>query len=166
MAQIENARKKLLGSWSLISSRTELRDKPDDEPTILYTIGKDAEGIIMFSPDGYVATQLMRPGATKWKSNSLLGGTTEEMADATQHSLAYAGKYDIEIGENNEVLVYISMDVSSFPNWLGDRQARVVTFDGDVLTLTPSSFTLQVGFTKLVLSSAELILCLCEFRER
>ncbi|KAL4721841.1 hypothetical protein ACLX1H_011335 [Fusarium chlamydosporum] len=61
MAQIQEVRNKLIGSWSLISSRTELYDSPDAEPTILYTIGKDSQGIIMFSPDGYVSTQLMRP---------------------------------------------------------------------------------------------------------
>lgn len=145
MTQIQDIRNKLIGSWSLISSRTELRDSPDDEPTILYTIGKDAKGIIMFSSDGYVSTQLMRPGAVKWESNSLLGGTDEELADATRHFLAYAGTFDVESSQD-ETLVYVSVDLCSFPNWLGDRQERVVQLDGEVLKLTPPSFTMQVSF--------------------
>ena len=145
MAQLEDIRNKLIGSWSLISSRTELRANPTDEPTILYTIGEDAQGIIMFAPDGYVSTQLMRPGARKWESNNLLGGTPEELADATRHFLAYAGTFDVEVRDDGEVVVYVNVDLCSFPNWLGDRQERLVRLEGEVLTLTPPSFAMQVG---------------------
>jgi hypothetical protein len=146
MTQLEEFRNKLIGSWSLISSRTELRDKPDDEPVILHTIGEDAQGIIMFSPDGYVSTQLMRPGATKWQSNNLLAGTPEELADTARHFLAYAGPYDVAVRDDDgEFVVYVSLDLSSFPNWLGDRQERVAKLENGVLTLTPPAFTLHVG---------------------
>ncbi|KAF5227420.1 hypothetical protein FAUST_11791 [Fusarium austroamericanum] len=144
MTQIQEVRNKLIGSWSLISSRTEIYDSPATEPSILYTIGKDAQGIIMFSPDGYVSTQLMRPGAIKWKSSNLLDGTTEELADAARHFLAYAGSFDVE-ARGDETLIYISVDLCSFANWLGDRQERVVRLEGDVLKLTPPSFIMQVS---------------------
>jgi hypothetical protein len=155
MTQIQEVRNKLIGSWSLISSRTELYDSPDVKPSILHTIGKDAHGIIMFSPDGYVSTQLMRPGAIKWESNNLLDGTAEELADATRHFLAYAGTFDVE-ARGDETLIYISVDLCSFPNWLGDRQERVVRLEGEVLKLTPPSFIMQVGsqFQRQQLSSA------------
>lgn len=143
MTTVEKIRSRLIGSWSLIESRTELRDKPTDEPFILHTIGKDAQGMIIFSPDGYVATQLQRPGARRWASDNLLAGTPEELADTAQHFLAYAGTFDVEVQDGTE-LVYIQLDLSSFPNWLGERQQRVVTLkDGAVLTLMPPSFTLQ-----------------------
>jgi hypothetical protein len=145
MATAAEIRSKLIGSWSLLSSRTELRDKPSDEPTILYTIGEDAQGIIAFSADGFVTTQLMRPGARKWESNNLLAGTPEELADTARHFLAYAGTFDVEVRDNGEPVVHVDVNLSSFPNWLGDRQERVVSFQGGTLTLRPPSFTLQVG---------------------
>lgn len=145
MAHVEEIRNQLIGSWSLISSRTELRDKPTDEPFILYTIGEDAQGMIMFSPDGYVSTMLMRPGAKKWESDNLLAGTPDELADTARHFLAYAGMYDVKAREDGAVVVYVTLDLSSFPNWLGDRQERVVKLDDGVLTLTPPAFFLQVG---------------------
>ena len=144
MTQIQALRNKLIGSWSLTSSRTELYDTPRSDPTILHTIGKDARGIIMFSPDGYVCTQLMRPGAVKWKSDNLLDGTAEELADSAVHSMAYAGSFDVE-ARGQELLIYISVDLCSFPNWLGDKQERVVGLEGEVLKLTPPSFIMQVG---------------------
>lgn len=155
MPQIQEVRNKLIGSWSLISSRTEIYDSPDVKPSILYTIGKDARGIIMFSPDGYFSTQLMRPGAITWESNNLLDGTAEELADATRHFLAYAGTFDVETS-GDETLIYISVDHCSFPNWLGDRQERVVRLEGEVLKLSPPSFIMQVSsqFEKQQLSSA------------
>ncbi|KAF5616532.1 hypothetical protein F52700_12826 [Fusarium sp. NRRL 52700] len=110
MMQIQEVRNKLISSWSLISSRTELYDSPDVEPSILYTIGKDAHRIIMFSPDGYVSTQLMRHGAIKWESNNLLDGTAEELADATRHFWSYAGTFDFE-ARGDETSIYISVDL-------------------------------------------------------
>ncbi|KAK0611432.1 Lipocalin-like domain-containing protein [Immersiella caudata] len=144
MATAQEVRSKLIGSWSLIESRTELRDKPTDEPFILYTIGQDAQGTVIFSPDGYVATQLMRPGAIKWASDNLLAGTPEELADTARHFLAYAGTFDVEINEQGEALIWIQLNLSSFPNWLGDRQQRAATFKDGVLTLKSPSFELQV----------------------
>lgn len=145
MATAVEIRSKLTGSWSLLSSRTELRDKPSDEPIVLYTIGEDAQGIIAFSADGFVTTQLMRPGARKWESDNLLAGTPEELADSARHSLAYAGTFDVEVREDREPVIYVDVKLSSFPNWLDDRQGRVVSFQGGTLSLTPPSFTFQVG---------------------
>lgn len=146
MTTVKEVRSKLIGTWTLIESRTELRDKPTDDPFILYTIGQDAQGTLIFSADGYVATQLMRPGARKWESDNLLAGTTEELADTARHFLAYAGTFDVGAREDGEIVLYLKLDLSSFPNWLGDRQERTLTFKDGVLTLAPPPFTLQVCF--------------------
>ncbi|PGH26875.1 hypothetical protein AJ80_01457 [Polytolypa hystricis UAMH7299] len=102
-------------------------------------MGKDAQGIIMYTPDGYMSAQLMAPGAPPFAVADLNGGTQEELAEAMKRYLAYSGRFRVTELEgdgdgNRKVKLEHEMMVSSFPNWLGDVQERRVRVEGEYLT--------------------------------
>jgi hypothetical protein len=50
-------RDQLIGAWKLVS----YVEKPVDGSAPSYPLGENAQGIIMYTPDGYVSAQLIRP---------------------------------------------------------------------------------------------------------
>jgi hypothetical protein len=43
-------------------------------------MGEDLEGLIIYSPDGYMSGQMMKPGRPAYASGDMEHGTTEELA--------------------------------------------------------------------------------------
>jgi hypothetical protein len=70
----------LIGTWRLVS--WENRRVEDDE--VSYPLGKDAEGYIMYNPDGYMFVAIMSPYCIKFAGGDLLSGTREEEAKAEE----------------------------------------------------------------------------------
>ena len=62
-------RSQLVGAWELVDYSAW---KEDGSGTV-YPLGKDAEGIIMYTPDGYMSARLQKPGQPPFKSNDLSG---------------------------------------------------------------------------------------------
>ncbi|PGH18235.1 hypothetical protein AJ79_00574 [Helicocarpus griseus UAMH5409] len=123
----ESLRSRLIGAWSLVSYKTE----PAKGGPTTYPMGKDVQGIIMYTPDGYMSAQLMTPGARPFAVADLSGGTQEELAEAMKHYLAYSGRF--EVGEKGDGTPWLKhhMAVASYPNWLGNAQERVVRIEGE-----------------------------------
>lgn len=89
-AQKDSIRSKLIGAWELVEYRAILESDPSD---IIYPMGRDCNGIIMYTPDGYMSAQLQIPGQPPFKVNDLNGGSTEELAEAGKNYLAYTGPF-------------------------------------------------------------------------
>ena len=53
----DNLRNKLIGAWKLVS----FVEKPLNGSAQNYPMGERPTGIIMYTPDGYMSAQLMRP---------------------------------------------------------------------------------------------------------
>lgn len=130
---VESFRASLIGAWELVSYRCEPVD-PNDE--VVYPMTKEAQGIIMYTPDGYMSAQLMTPGAPKFADGDLSGGTTEELVSVAKNYLAYSGPYRVSENENGEPVLKHTMEVASFPNWLANTQVRTADLTGDRLTLS------------------------------
>lgn len=120
-------REQVIGTWALQSYQTA-----DKEGNIVYPLGKDATGFIMYNPDGYMSAQLMQQGRPAYQSKDLHTGTQEEMATAAQGYLAYSGRYEID--EEKKELTH-HMEVSMNPTWLGQSQPRLAQLDGDIITI-------------------------------
>src|ERR1700741_4331143 len=120
-------REKVVGVWSLVSYQSQ-----DEEGNVIYPLGKDATGFIMYHPEGYMSAQLMRQGRPSYASGDLHEGTKEEMAIAAFGYLAYAGKY--EVNEETNTFTH-HMEVSMNPTWLGQQQPRVGSIEGDLLSI-------------------------------
>ena len=116
----------LIGAWSLQSFIQE-----DESGNVSYPFGEQAQGIIMYTPDGYMSAQIMRGGA----------GDAYRGLPGTDY-LAYSGAYHITADE--KMLLHLST-VCNMPEWLGREQERPVHIDGDLLYLDSNGPTLING---------------------
>ena len=120
-------KEQVIGIWTLVSYEVV-----DNMGNKTYPMGEDATGFIMYHPEGFMSAQMMTKGRPKYASGALHTGTQEEMANAAQGYLAYAGPYEVD--EENKVVTH-HMTVSMNPTWLGDSQPRYVKLDGDILEI-------------------------------
>jgi len=119
-----------IGTWKLISAEVRSEDGQ-----INYPYGTDAIGYIIYNPDGYMAVVIMNANRTKFGSQDIKSGTTEEKASAAETYVSYCGKYEI-----HEHTVIHHLDVSLFPNWINTDQERFFKFEGNRLTLSTDPF--------------------------
>jgi Lipocalin-like domain len=77
---------------------------------VTYPLGPDAQGIIMYTPDGYMSAQLMRSGRTPFHRNDL-HPPEEELAAAASGYLTYSGPYTVV----NDALIAHHVVVSLLP---------------------------------------------------
>ena len=122
-------REQLVGAW-VLSSFVER----DVETGVEYhPFGKRPLGLILYTPDGYMSAQLQRPDRHAFADGVLLRATPEEYAAAGSSYIAYSGRFFVD--EAKGTLSH-EMAVSFFPNWLGQRQVRLVELDGEHLQLS------------------------------
>jgi hypothetical protein len=129
---ISSLREQLIGAWRLVSCV----ETPVDGSPERYTLGEDAEGIIMYTPDGYMSAQLMRPGRKNFASGDWFKGTPEEYTEEAAGYIAYSGPFHVD--EEKRTLTH-SMDVSLFPGWIGQTHPRVVEIKGEFLHLSTAA---------------------------
>ena len=122
-------RDQLIGAWKLISYVEE----PVDGSAPIYPFGKDAQGIIMYTPDGFMSAQLSVRERASFASHDWYKGKPEEFAAAASSYFAYTGPFQVD--EEKQTVTH-SMFISLFPNWIGQTQPRVVHVDRDFLTIT------------------------------
>ncbi len=103
--------KDLIGTWRLTGMRLTATDGSISEPW-----GADADGFIIYSPDGYMTAAVTHRGA-----------------DGGRAFLSYAGPYRVEDGTAIHHIV-----VASDPALHGTDQRRQATLSGDRLTLAAS----------------------------
>ncbi|MCO0597759.1 lipocalin-like domain-containing protein [Peribacillus butanolivorans] len=123
----KSMRDQVVGTWSLVSYETQ-----DADGHVIYPLGKDAKGFIMYNPDGYMSAQLMASGRPAYQSGDLHTGTPEEMATAAHGYLAYSGQFEVD--EENHQLIH-HMDVSLNPTWLNQAQPRIAKIEGDQVVI-------------------------------
>ena len=128
-------RDRLIGAWRLAEFTVTAEDG-----TVTYPMGEDVEGLIIYTPDGYMSAQLMEPGRPAYASGEFTHGTTEEEAAAAAGYLAYSGPFYVD--EETATLKH-HMSVSLFPNWLNQTQERFVELEGDTLTITAAPILVE-----------------------
>jgi hypothetical protein len=121
-------REDLIGAWTLESYvERPLDGAPDRHP-----LGEDATGLVLYTPDGFVSAQIMRQGRAPFASGYWFDGTAAEYRDAAAY-IAYSGRFEVD--EAARTLTH-AMDVSFYPNWIGQTQPRAVELEGDILRLS------------------------------
>ncbi|KAK3052695.1 hypothetical protein LTR09_006177 [Extremus antarcticus] len=107
-------RDQLVGAWELISYTAFT---PDDKSNSIHPMGPQAQGIIMYTPDGYMSAQLQTPGLKQDAS----------LADIGSHYIAYTGHFWLdESGDHHGPLLVHEMRNSNLPRIIGDRQRRLI----------------------------------------
>lgn len=122
-------REQLVGAWALSSFvERDIETGVENHP-----FGKRPLGLILYTPDGYVSAQLQRPERPPFADGDILRATPEEYAAAGSSYIAYSGRFFVDEGKKS---LSHEMAVSFFPNWLGQRQVRLVEVNGEYLRLS------------------------------
>lgn len=124
----QELRDRLIGAWTLISYVEE----PVDGSASFEPLGPNPQGIIMYTPDGYMSAQLARPDRPNFPSGDWFAGTAEDYTSEASSYIAYTGPFHVD--EETQTLTH-SMFISLFPNWTGQTQPRAVSLEGDTLHL-------------------------------
>ena len=119
--------KGLVGTWKLVL----LEFRSDGQ--VVYPVGRDATGLLMYDPAGWMSQQLMRPGRPAFSSGDPLCGSPEEIKAAFEGYLAYGGTYTVN--EAHEVVTH-HVTTCLFPNWVGTDQRRFYKLSGDRLIIS------------------------------
>jgi hypothetical protein len=120
----DDLRANLIGAWTLQSYVSIAVDGSD----VVYPLGVDARGLIMYSPDGYMSAQLMR--------------TDRNRDDAgTGRYFNYAGPYTVV--EDGLIAQYV--EVSLRRDWIGGIQYRKAHLHDGTLELRPAEPMLLDG---------------------
>lgn len=122
-------REQLIGAWRLVS----YIERPRDGSPIRQPMTDRPQGLILYTPDGYMSAKLCAPERWHFTSGDWFVASPEEFkAEATTY-IAYSGPW--QLGEQPGTIIH-GMDVSLFPNWCGQRQLRRARIEGDRLFLS------------------------------
>lgn len=122
-----------VGTWRLVS----LQHKTEDGQ-IRYPFGQDARGYIMYNPDGYMGVAIMNPHRPRYASDDFRGGTSREKEAAADTYVSYCGKFEVQ---GNRVIHHV--EISLFPNFVGQDIVRYFEFQSNHLTLTTPPFLFE-----------------------
>lgn len=77
---------------STSSEQSLITRRPHDRSNTIYPMGKAAQGIIMYTPDGYMSAQLQTPGVASFDPP----GTDADWADVGRKYIAYTGRFFLD----------------------------------------------------------------------
>jgi hypothetical protein len=118
----------LIGVWTLRKYSEVTEGLPPHDP-----FGSDPEGLLIYTPDGFVSALLMARGRPNLSGSGFTDGTPDEYTSAGKSFLGYSGKYEVD--EAGSVVTHYPV-VAFAPNMVGNPQQRLVELEGDVLVLT------------------------------
>jgi hypothetical protein len=118
----------LIGAWKLVSYERRIMDG-----SIKYPLGQDAQGLLLYTGDGYMSAQLMRRGRPDYDEPAADGGTDPQTNAAARGYLAYAGSWRLD--DSSDTVTH-AVTVSLLPNWLNADQIRHAALDGEYLVLS------------------------------
>lgn len=128
VGQHQSLKEQLVGAWALVSWE---QTKNDGSKVQRY--GASPTGIAFFDAGGRYIITVMRPDRANYASNALWQGTAEENRATADGTITYFGTYSVSEADSS---IAIHIEGSSFPNWNGAEQKRIVAITGDQLTLT------------------------------
>lgn len=114
----------IAGSWKLLAWRRLEGDN------VIYPLGEDATGLLMYAEDGSMAVQMTAAHRPTIPTTDALGGDADQRAAAYSTCLAYFGTWEVDDGN-----VIHHVEASLFPNWSDTVQIRPFTCDGQELVL-------------------------------
>ena len=116
----------LVGAWTLERFLTTY-----DSGREIFPMGEDAQGWLLYTPDGYMAALLSRADRPAFETGEMLSADDAEKVRAWDSFFSYCGRYEVRGGE-----VVHHIEGSLYPNWIGQVQARTIRLEGNRLTLT------------------------------
>jgi hypothetical protein len=127
----------LVGTWKLVSAWNV---RPDGGRVSTY--GDNAVGFLTYTAEGRMIAILGR-GDRKLLSGNRATAPVAERAEAFSTMLAYTGPYTVLPGK-----VVHHVEASTYQNWVGSDQVRMMKLEGDRLTLSTQAAS-GGGFAEL-----------------
>ena len=124
---LSDARKLFVGVWTL-ESFTERSDASEE----FYPLGEKPVGLLIYTADGFVSAQLMKPDRQELKTDPWVFEESKEGGDLTRGYIAYCGSYEV-YEERGQVIHRPT--VALLPNLINQEQHRSFKFESDTLTL-------------------------------
>lgn len=145
-ADAQSLGQQIVGTWIAVSQYV------DQDGKKLEPFGSNPKGMVVYDSNGRFILMLQRATLPKFASDNRMTGTAEENKAIVQGSIAYFGRYSIDEKERKINLHY---DGSTYPNWDGEDQTRLIAISGDELkTISPVS-AVGGGVVHLVLRRAK-----------
>jgi|SRR6516164_1897599 len=104
-------RDQLIGAWKLIS----YEERPVDGSPSFYPMSEKPMGIIMYTPDGFMSAQLMKPDRKPFASGDWFKGTDEEYKQEASTYIAYSGPFHAD--EEQKTLTHSNRKFSAYRDW-------------------------------------------------
>ena len=125
--EADSARRPFIGTWTL---KTYTESSPSS--SLVQPFGPSPIGRLIYTKDGFVSAQLMRPDRRQ-----LTGGTwdtnhSEDLAELAQGYIAYCGLYEVD--KEAQQVTHTPV-VALIPSLLGQAQLRKFKFCDEGLTL-------------------------------
>jgi len=134
-------KQKIAGTWSLVS------DVIDQDGGKVEPFGNAPKGAMIIAPNGTFSLVITRAEVPKFASNNRATGTDVENKAAVQGGIAYFGSYTVDDATKT---VNLHLDGSTFPNWVGNDQKRIVEVSADELRWKNPTTSLGTGVATLV----------------
>lgn len=137
------AASRLVGAWRLRSCVARA-----DSGEVSYPYGTSPAGYITYSASGYMAVSIMGGDPPRIEGEvDVLSGTARAI-QAGHAYIGYAGTFRVEgvrdvSRDTFEGTVCHTLEVASFPNWVGTTQRREFRLTDATLTLTTPPITRQ-----------------------
>lgn len=151
MKNEKQIREQLVGAWKL-KNYVEIDEKTGEKN---FAFGENPHGFIIYTPDGYMSAQIQKAGRKQFSGNDMFNGTDDEYKEEASGYLAYSGKFFVD--EKDHKITH-EMAVSLFPNWLGNKQKRLIKIEGNTLNLEtdgPMMFNGKLKIAKITWERAE-----------
>jgi hypothetical protein len=145
----QSLKEQLVGTWTLVSWEQKKGDG-----TKVQRFGENPVGIAFFDTGGRYIITVMRSDRAKYASDVPWQGTAEENKATAAGTMTYFGTYSVSEADSS---IAIHIEGSSFPNWNGSDQKRIVAIARDQLTLTvrpPTGETVDVIWKRAVEQAA------------
>ena len=107
-------RDELIGAWELSACSASL---PHDKSNVVYPLGRDAKGLILYTNDGYMSAQLSTPSEQP----------TSDYLETWGRYIAYTGPFYLDERGDNEgrPILQHKMQTSNVPFLVGMTQRRI-----------------------------------------
>lgn len=116
----------LVGTWTLVG----WHEQDGDGAVLRHPFGEPPRGRLIYTAGGTMMGMLSAADRPPFASHHLERATEAEKAAAASTFVTYSGTYRVD-GDR----VVHAVDLSLFPNWVGTDLVRLLTLDGDDLTL-------------------------------
>ena len=136
-SRVESIASQLIGVWNLVAYTDEREGYEDTHP-----FGPKPAGFLIYTPDGFVSAQLVKPGRSAFQSREWQHGTPEEYIESGSGYIAYCGTYEVD--EVERTVTHIP-SIALLPNLINGRQLRAIKLNGSRLTLRTAGAAVADG---------------------